>query len=77
MILKWERSNRNKNTKAIKEINEKFDYKKKKKSKVLHGQTQHQQSQQTLKKSLQLTSQRKGQFPIRDKLLGSIRKKTD
>ena len=30
MILKWERSNRNKNTKAIKEINEKFDYKKKK-----------------------------------------------
>lgn len=34
MILEWERPNYNKNLKAIKEMNEKFDYKEKKNHKV-------------------------------------------
>lgn len=37
MILEWERPNYNKNPKALKEMNEKPDYKKKKKFKVLLG----------------------------------------
>ena len=73
MILEWERPNYNKNPKVIKEMNEKFDYKKKK-SKVLHGKTQYQQSQQTRKNSCN-SYKRKDQFPSIDELLQINKKK--
>lgn len=57
-------------------MNEKFDYKEKKNPQSFYkAKTQHEQSQQTGGKSLQLISQRKGQFPSIDELLLINKKK--